>query len=192
MSPEMLRKGSVSMPDRGLATITGVGVLALMLTQPASATQLTWNLQDVRFDDGGVALGRFIWETDNPEGSQLISATITTTDGRTVPGFAYDTNAGGIASRSGFNFLSLESRTLESETHSLAFVFNSPPTSSEFDPNFILRGQETFTSQGSTVIRAPLELGYVTAVLEPVPIPGTLTVAAVVGGIVLKRKLKQK
>jgi hypothetical protein len=192
MSPEMLRKGLVSKLARGLAPIAGMGLSALMFPQPATAIELTWNLQDVRFDDGGMALGRFIWETDNPEGSQLISAAITTTDGRTVPGFAYDTNAGGIASRSGFNFLSLESETLESETHSLAFVFNSPPTSTEVNPNFILRGQETVTSPGSTVIRAPLELGYVTAVPEPVPIPGTLTVVALVGGIVLKRKLKQK
>lgn len=189
MSTESLQKSLVLKVAKGLKTVVGVGIPAFLFAQPATAIDLTWYLQNVRFDDGGTATGSFIWSTEKSEGSQLLSANITTTDGITVPGFTYDTKSSDISSRSFFN-----SFRLESGTHALAFVFNSPPISSEFDPNFILRGQETFTSQGSTVTRAPLEAGYVTTVPESVPEPssilGTLTFAGLVGGIFLKRKLK--
>jgi hypothetical protein len=43
-----------------------LGVALLFTMGPASATLVTWHLQNVRFDDGGTASGFFVYDTEKP------------------------------------------------------------------------------------------------------------------------------
>ncbi|MEA5535634.1 PEP-CTERM sorting domain-containing protein [Crocosphaera sp. XPORK-15E] len=75
------------------STLATLAVAALgSLASPASAVSLTWNLQNVQFEDGGTATGSFQYDADtNTFGA--VNIQVQGGDTGTFPTYTYDTFA---------------------------------------------------------------------------------------------------
>jgi hypothetical protein len=69
------------------ALVSAFALCATAIAMPANATVINWTLDDVTFDDGGVATGTF--STDSTTG-YITSFDITTTMGSALNGYVYD------------------------------------------------------------------------------------------------------
>lgn len=97
----------------GLAAMPALGA-------GAQAAPVTWSLQDVVFEDGGVATGSFVFDADTGVFSEI---NVTTTMGSVLDGESYDiplpvsggneqflifANSAGVADFTGFNVIAIQ------------------------------------------------------------------------------------
>jgi hypothetical protein len=68
-------------------------MLSLSLSA-AHATPITWTLQDVTFDDGGTALGSFVYDADSGIHGTYSSISVVTTPGTSFAGTIYADTTG--------------------------------------------------------------------------------------------------
>src|SRR4051812_42307531 len=86
-------------------------LLTLATAMPTLAKPVKWNLEDVTFQDGGTAVGSFLFDANASSASaSVLDFDITTTDGTVLTGVHY-TPADAAATSSGFG-INLSSASL--------------------------------------------------------------------------------
>ena len=70
------------MKSKLLGVAFAVTAMALLFSAPASAIPITWNLQNVTFNDGNTATGSYVYDADI---NQYSSINITTSAGNSSP-----------------------------------------------------------------------------------------------------------
>lgn len=169
-----------------LAVVTGVNLIGYGLSAETSwaadITTVTWNLDNVTFNDGGKAFGSF---TYNPETNIVSDVEITTTVGELLSGTTY----GRGTSENGLAF-SFTPRLLSDVIYSLNLTFAEKLTSDKSGYD-IESGTELFRVIPTNIgAQRQIIQGNITAVPEPLTFFGVGVALAF--GTAFKRQLKQK
>jgi hypothetical protein len=143
-----------------LLTICGAAIV-----QVANATPVTWTLSGATFDDGGTAVGSFVYDSDTP----LFSAINIVTSGGTNPGATFtvlDIPFGSFP----VELVALPTGSVGLGTPGLILIFSSPLSNAGGTISLTFESQQAACVSVDCVALAPvrqLTKGSVTSVPEP-------------------------